>query len=742
MGVLASASSALAQQPLPNQIPYIESGPAQFSVQYENGKVTVTDLADGTVVIKPHSGNSTVYKHNAQGTTLEPQITFQAQPRGYDVVYTFVNNDSVPRPAGRLVTNVISLGEDVKYYDMRSSCGPWELQSSQFNSVERNYPGIMYSPAVVLAGQRYAVGVTLQYPIMQYKHDVHMMIGTSEVVNGTKGWTTWFGLSNFGTESQAQRIQVESPLQPGEQRTYVVSVRVTKNPQEWIRTLTPYREFFRSTYGGVKYQRRDDPILGISLASSSAIRSDNPAGFNWATTRRPDVYGYGPWVEALKALHGWKRVMLWNNTGMYDAGVSRAFNFPFKFATRWLEVPHMDTALDPDIGFPSLADAGIDLGLWWGNSCMTVAQWNPTSATPMNPNDPEIAARGFAEIDLAAQAGVKYVGLDAFAAWATPRWEQYEWLLMMKERHPEIMFVCEPISCDFLHTIAAQFLRGWSTASPADVHDVEDLYILKNPHYMADFLLPGHETWGAFRYAPHRQVFGIQESQELLNQDIQRYANLGYVPLFFVPLEMDLPDNVVVRDSWKDWIPEELQASVRRNMNFDEGSAVRLGDGQLAIVSGSEAENFDGAAGEPVNGAQAQAAVNGGGSKISSGGGGRSVAFSGGGGGGGGAKKFGGATGKGSSIRGASIGGSRNTQAPVVVSASGEVLSGTLPGEASRDAAVRVVKPHINVSVLRAAFERLALLRARQAKALGNENAKRDAPAVVTGEVNRPAGKD
>ena len=65
---------------------------------------------------------------------------------------------------------------------------------------------------------------------------------------GGRGWAVRF---QFATPKQ-NLIKYEARLRPGESRTYTVAVRVAKSRDQWMRTLLPYRTYFRAQYGGVQ----------------------------------------------------------------------------------------------------------------------------------------------------------------------------------------------------------------------------------------------------------------------------------------------------------------------------------------------------------------------------------------------------------------------------------------------------------------------------------------------------------
>src|SRR5438128_500822 len=84
---------------------------------------------------------------------------------------------------------------------------------------------------------------------------------------------------------------------------------LSRTPQEWQTTLLPYRDYFRSKYGGVKYTRDRTPIAAVALADNAWLRQSNPFGFG---DTRPDLNGWGPTTAYLVHEDGtWPTLMLW-----------------------------------------------------------------------------------------------------------------------------------------------------------------------------------------------------------------------------------------------------------------------------------------------------------------------------------------------------------------------------------------------------------------------------------------------
>ena len=291
----------------------------------------------------------------------------------------------------------------------------------------------------------------------------------------------------------------------------MLAVRVLPRFDAWQLTLLPYREYFHSLYGGVRYTRDPRPVAGQPVAILAAIRLDNPRGY---VGDRPDVDGWRSWANKLRESHyrGFDRFMVWVPTGLYDAEVARPFNFPAQFMTELYNMPRSRDTLHE---LSALADIGMDMGYWWGHSQWVATQWNPSSIAVLDRKNPDHIRRMLAEVDVAAALGAKMIGLDAFAY--MPDWEAYRWLRLMQERYPGMQFIAEPSPSDIIHTLAASFFM-W--------HERRIRTICGLP--AARSRVVGR---GCVQY--NRDVQGRTLSTQERRQEAERAASWGYVNCVF-----------------------------------------------------------------------------------------------------------------------------------------------------------------------------------------------------------------
>lgn len=535
-----------------NAVPPPESGDATMRTRLVNGMVEMTDTRDGTVVIAPQAMSPHVPTPNSAGVT--PTIELQEQPTGFDLIYTFTNTSGTTRSLGKLQLGVVNLGQNIWFRDFAKS-GAERTTDYSYIAPGLLYPAWIYSPVAVMGNGKYTVGVSIQYPMLEYKHQVRVMMYSpgGSTMNGPagRGWAVEYRLNNFGDEVGLSHIDRPASIRPGETRTYVVSVRVTDHGDAWQRTLLPYRAFFRSTYGGVRYQRDPRPVNCVVLASAEHITSDNPLGWGQMKQNRPDVGGWRVAVQEIRQPRNWPRVMVWMCSGTYQYSRDDEWHF----TSRWLASPRMIEALDPAIGFPTIPAMGRELGLWWTESQRYNA--GRDALTLFSRQKQAHVRSAFRELDLAVKAGATMVGLDTFHDFATPAWEHYFWLRDMQQRFPRVTFITEPIACDVVHTLSPTFQQHWAWTQPP--RSPEDVYPITTPHFLADFLLPGHETWGAMRYIDYQQFYGQRPSTEKILQDMAATAAMGYVPAFAEPIDLNSPALFNAAESWKVTVPPDLQ---------------------------------------------------------------------------------------------------------------------------------------------------------------------------------------
>jgi len=538
------------------QIPPLEKGTATVRSKLVNGnQLEIRDAATNAPILLPKGTRLVEFLDPA----VEVAIRLQSQPTGADIIFNFHNTADTPKGLGMLDTGILTLGQNVIYQDLRETNEAVTANVKTYVGKAYPYPSDLYCPAWVISNSTYHVGVSLQYPIMEYKHDAFIGLsnpkGAQLLGEGGAGWAVNFVLSTIGPHSW-QKVQYSAELKPDERRQYVMSIRIQPKAKEWVRTLLPYRNYFRANYGGVKYLRDPKPVMAFGLSGEVQLSDDNPFGF--APQYRPDRQGFNKLAGELKTNYpGWGSVMIWLPGGVYR--VHQENNFPFQFTSTWMNWPiASSSAFDDTFGLASIKNTGKDFGLWWGNSARMALTWDPKHFVDFDPDNPKHVKLALTELDIAAKAGATSIGLDTFAHNYTPIWKGYPWLVAMRLRYPYMRFVTEPSACDIMHTIAPTFISAWNDETkPANE---EGLYRIKHPNYIADFLLPGHEIWAGFRYNGLTKYFGKKPDAARVLADVIRFSSYGYVALNMEGINTTTT-TVNASKTWNTTVPADIRLS-------------------------------------------------------------------------------------------------------------------------------------------------------------------------------------
>jgi hypothetical protein len=460
---------------------------------------------------------------------VRPTMRATPAPGGVDLTFEFHNRFDEPRFPGGVAIGGIRFPETVLQRtfwrdgaeEPRSHGGANDFSGGQF------YPGSLYSPVWTLRHGAYTVGVNLQYPVMEYRHSVFMR---SESPGGgfTRGGRNWQIIVHLCRNAEDEP---GAALQPGERRTYGVSVRVARGCADaWRDALAPYRDYFSARFPGVRYERDPRAVRAVSIAMVSAIRRGNPRGFVDPERKRPDRFGWRPWVRELRGLaaRGADRLLLVTPSGWFDT--HRNLNFPFQFVSGLDEFPAARESADV------LAAFGREhggLAFWWGRSTQVMTGWDTGRVTPLDPADPRLAQAAIAEAGRAVELGADTIGLDAFKL---QPWDGVAWIERLRDEFPGVSWIVEPMSNDIMHQHAGTFVHGL-LGSGENERDVT------GPMLLADWLNPGHETWASVRGSvlrnrgipPAAASRGVRAAAEQL-------AAWGYVPVVYA--DVALPDDL------------------------------------------------------------------------------------------------------------------------------------------------------------------------------------------------------
>lgn len=466
---------------------------------------------------------------------------------GFDLVFDFHNDTAEQKRLGQFVVGGIRFPKTIINRAIFNDGKPLKLSHSDgpYFGGGANYPGALYSPAAVVQSGNDTIGMSLQYDVREYRHGVFIRVESPGGIyeQGGRNWQVRFQLARGDQDAGGK-------LEPGESRRYTLSVRAHYGDREqWVRTMVPYRDFFKETYGPVRYERDPRPVRGTEFAQVALTSVQNPRGF-LGGEHRPDLAGFGPSVETLEDFvrAGYERIMVWSPSGVNR--VNRAGNYPFNFTTGWESHPRLR---DSAVLLKEFGRGPSDFGLWWGNSSYVMPkEWDVPGRTKLDIRNPDHVRRAREELDAAIAVNATTIGLDAMSS--LPAWDAYEWVLQLQDEYPDVRFIFETLSPDFIHTLTPTYLYG--TRIPE-----YDPFAANSPMMLADFLNPGHETWAQISGQDVKINSGLPPTAatpaNLLYQRARKAAQDGYIPVVFgpVPTTQDLD----ARESWKHTIPIDLR---------------------------------------------------------------------------------------------------------------------------------------------------------------------------------------
>lgn len=512
-------------------------------------------------IIEPRT--MTMYLPLKEGSTLMPEIEINRQGElGYDIVYTFTNTTQRAEYLGRLVVGTITMRHDVHYLNVHRGSQLHATTADRYAQQAWRYPLDAYSPLCAIMDDEFAVGVSLLYPILEYKHDALVRLanpgGVFKGPKDARGWFIAFDLSNAKGTGQHTALMHQALLRPGETRTYTVAVRAQKRTntentgrvarQDWLDTLEPYRAYFREQHGGVQYERDPSPVRAVEAANNVMISDKNPRGFFGDNSRRPDLGGFGPLADLLARPDGYERVMLWAPSGLYNSNTR--LNYPPAFTDGWDDLPLMRTTYRR---LQAVEDAGKKLGLWWGRSTEYAEHWNPEKLESLDIENRDHLRSISRQLRLAEEAGASIIGLDNFTHAMLPVWDEVRLLRAMKTVFPDLKFVVEPMCCDIIHAATPGFISAFR--APKDGRERLDFHKLRTPHYLADYLIPGHETWALYRYSEVQRVDRSEMNANRVQADAEHLASLGFVPVMLTHHTLRNPRDARAEQTWTKTAP-------------------------------------------------------------------------------------------------------------------------------------------------------------------------------------------
>ncbi len=517
--------------------------------------------------------NTDTYTH-ANIDVLSPTIYADWNTDGVDLTVTYTNSTQHPMNAAGIGLPIFDRSTQPSLRDMSRAGNISQLSyntSSNGFGPLLSYPGALYSPATVLENQgssylgddAYAVGVSVQYPLLEegYQQTIHMFHRDTSSKDGMQVLI----FPNPDNPNDLNVYQHDFEIDAGDTQTFIISLRVralndgdADEQNEWMHTLRPYRRWLRGHYGGVQYTRRAEQVNAMSVATSGHYTSSNTYSFTYPNSRRPDLYGFSPWRASwdADAIAGWERLMVYTPTGLYPVPTHTQYNFPPQFTSKWSDILNFvtvgyDNTLTPISGYP--AASGGTMGLWAGRSSQIADAWPDSTLEVYDMFNALHTQARDVELDGAIAVNATEIGLDDY--FQAGEWEAYWTLIRDQQMYPGVRFITEPLSADFLHTLAP----SWDIMTQ-DTTGSKPLFLMPEGTLIMDFLMPGHETWGKTerRYFPSQN--GVPPTDSEVRQYIQEVADLGFVPCFFgTKIPENFPKEFDSAKTWLTTVPAMLQ---------------------------------------------------------------------------------------------------------------------------------------------------------------------------------------
>ena len=497
-----------------------------FDSTFPGGKAKVVDPTTGGVVVRNE------VRPVVRETILAPSMSFTPARNGFDITLTYRNATSLPQPLGQIIIDGIMLGPVIDHWDFRGQGTPLvhdRRRAQVYVTGGLPYPQELYSPVILLSDERYTVGISLLYSAAEYLHPVTThTFSVGGRPESDRSWSSGFHL--------------RGDLPPGQTRQYTLALRLMatdpSEPNGWVRTLTPYRDFFRQAYGTMRYTPDRRPVLAVHMSSPQLCKPSNPRG--WVEdTRRPDLYGWDGWVNWIPremTRLGFDRVMIWAASGNYLHNQDE--NFPFLALSPIKTEPALFSTFGRLQTLPQRGPS--EVGYWWGRSQEVMRVWDSPTSEILDPNNPDHVTRAMRELGVAVELGAQAVGLDAFSK--IPYYDAYHWLERMRARAPGVKFISELDAPDLIHLLGPTYLYGHQT---------------DRPHLLADLLMPGHETWTQATFPAMAEMLGRELTLSERQAEIRRIAALGYIPVIMG--DNGVPDRTLrAAESFRQTIPPDL----------------------------------------------------------------------------------------------------------------------------------------------------------------------------------------
>ncbi len=514
----------------------LDSKREDFYIDNSNGALDISYR-----LLKAPGGFDVLYivKNSTKRAHLMPDFQIPGV-RVFEDKYIEILNTNTKQHMQKRYLSTLSNSSDGEYFSVSSI-----IQEGYDGEVfeEEFYYGAdtlsAYSPVIALKGSDFAVGTSLNYPILDYIDSTKTLRGYRNVLmnklypkmrvyRDKDGWIFKYIFSKQG----ALKARIES----GKSYSFTIPVRFS-SPKYWLLTLYPYKEYFQKLYPKDKKLTKDlRPIL-LSIFSfyGDNVTDKNPRGWSWALENIDKRgYSYLPLKDVISGLsavmkkRGYSRILFSAFSGVYDTREDNSLynELPFQFLTNLPKNMQQELNTSLDI----LKSNSQEFGFWWGTSSMIPVnkdgdvisknRWQPDNNTPFIYEDESHKDYAYRELNMANTLGVDSLSLDAYV-----RMEEsgrVRWLDEMKEASPNIEFALEQ-QVDFMHTKAAIILQPelalFEKSNPKKA-------LLTKPPIFSNYINPDVEI----------QVWVREfDDKKVAREYIKSLIRWGYTPIVMMP---------------------------------------------------------------------------------------------------------------------------------------------------------------------------------------------------------------
>jgi hypothetical protein len=490
-------------------------------VEMDDGRPSLRLVRDGAELVAPK--RVPLYTD----TPCEVTVRAEATPEGVLLHYRITNPTDEPATIPVLQVGGITLpGEGAEIVE------PWQtirFVKSKKLTPHRYYPGSIYSPVMGVRQGGTFVGTAAIYDLFGTMRSLRIEYDFDK----KKGWTLCY---HFNAKREGYRkVPGDDVLEPGESLEATVSVGVAPGADpKWVTAFRAYRDHFKQTYGEPRYKRSVEPILAWPSSLASALSDENPRGFlhnsGFRKGKRMDEVGwkfFEAFVEREAIDKGFRRLMIWNPTGLYRE--HRSHSMTWEIGTAWTEAQRETKERFIEV----CRRKDMSVGIWWGRATSVSGGFDSGHRHAFDPDNPDDWKATFAEIDPLYEMGVRMIGMDATSRGIRPRPDAWrpssrvlfeQWFPRMTKRYPEMRWMVEPAANDYLHLWGSSFIYSDRCTGP---------------RHFAEYLNPEQET----NVVVKRSKIGRGKPRDAMQKTIDKYIEWGYTPLVFLtgfyPYEID-----------------------------------------------------------------------------------------------------------------------------------------------------------------------------------------------------------